>query len=783
MPILTPEERKKKILGRVAVLYGRSTRNPIERIKKDFENRYNAISASGNSAATERFLNLAEEICNQREDVARRNKNVIRQLAEIAKADAKPQSLDIAEYQRQLTPEALNLMGVGSIEDIQNYNSSIIHAAKLEQNSITQNSFSSIPGVGSVFGLHPTYRKKVELAFDQTLDAVDANAARLESLLENGRDISDAEKKELSSKRSNWSGLRTLATESAALLYAGVQQAGKGVISESKAVDSSYNEKYSKNKERFLAELMQKISADQSQYGFAMQKYLSRINSQNFDPLDALACSQMRDLILNEIEADKKIDAERIKQLNEQLEKLHDTMLTGMQKHEDESDEAWKYRVLSVFLIFTPLGAFSIGGQLFNYLDPLANIFGPIFDAHLSFSEGLSGVMTSKEFGFMGQAVDAMGIDDATQWLLDNTPFVNSACDVVDALMDSEIGQGIFAEVAPMLGSPLTLLGIAGVFTVGRAPAELDHSKGLDDSVKKHDTALKAAFDAFEKESKEGKGGNKKGSDARIEEFVNNQHELAKLTNIDLKMIEFLAKALGSGNGTLLESSKAFTGATFDCDGSGGKTLFQMFDVGKFSDSGKPGDPISAKAMIKFLSGFSEKTEKDFADPKAYEAFQVAQKELQKKANKFREGLRKEFVLLSGIDANLQSNGPTPSNIAELTRLNSATATDLQKKEAAEKLAAALKTFNQNFIFDQADRSAILNNRDVAEVAYLESLLKEKVVKKLKQDVTSAAVPSPIVRTESLTAEALHGENVFTPPLSSHHAKSLNSSASAGVTP
>jgi hypothetical protein len=769
----TIEQRKEEIFKRIPELYARKINNPIGRITKKMEGEYLKLEAAGNVKAQEEFLDLAQDIFDERENVVRHRKNVLRQMAEIAKVDNNPQEIDISQWQSQLSSGAKNLVNYGDIEAIKEYDQPIIHVRALPRNSLLQNEVKPLASkIVTSFGKsEETYRRKVEHASGETQDAVDMNLSRLEKFLEEGHDLSDDDKKKILSKTSQFRSTRGLAIDSMAAMRSVTQELGKGIISESKAIDGSYNKAYSSRKEQFLSDLLQKIRVDQSGYGAAMQRYLSRISSQSFDPLDSIATNQIQALLEEEIKQDKETAEERFKQLNEALERQHKAMLDDMQTHEDKSDELWKYRAAMIFLAFTPLGAFSIAGHVFNYLDPLINIFGPVFDGNLSFSEGLSKVMTSEQFGFMGEAADALGIDDATQFLLDNTPLVNQACDLIDVLMDNEITQGLFAEVAPLLGSPLVLIGISAAFSLSRAPEELKHNKGKDDSIKKHDKALKDAFDNFEKDLKDGfkskdkdgaelKGSDgkpitKKGADSRIQEFVKKEHELLKKSNFELKAIEFLADNIANPikRGVLRE---IFKDLKFNY-GEGNKDLFEIFDAGKFSDEGKVGNPVSLEEMIKFMTD-GKASDDQKKNPAVYKAIKEG-------ADKFREKLSERFTLIAGIDEGLARTGKASANLADILpqyhQLTSPRASTETSKEAEKLSKNSKEIIHGDFIRLRADSFSIANAQS-SEIPYLEARLRERDVDALKKSLEDTPTPSPNIVAKS--AAELGGRSVFMPP-------------------
>jgi len=532
-----------------------------------------------------------------------------------------------------------------------------------------------------------------------------------------------------------------IAKSAGAFAHYGVKQAGKGIISNSEAVDTRYSKEYNLRKEELFNDLKSRIDLNHSSASNMMRKIIAQLDASN-DLIDINSYNGIRDDILKEIAKDEAEYKKRVDKLNDDLQKANSAMLDDIQDHEDKSDEMWKYRALSMFLVLTPFGAFSIAGHVLNYLDPLAEIFGPLFDAHKSMGEGMGDVVTSDKFGFLGDTMGAMKVDVAIETIIDKTPIISQFFDAINTLTDSQIGQNVMAEAAPLLSSPLLLLGIGGSYALSRAPEELAHSKGKKDSEKKHGKALEDLFTDFGKEVTDGWVEEKsdksivkhQGSNDILKALAIKQLEQRKLGNIDSIIQKFFVENFYK------PSSKPFLKAIFGDDKLNGKTMLDLADEGKFSRNG-----------VMSLEGLKEATKK-VRDMKGY--------------NEYKESIREKFLLLSAIDPSILQNGvidlsEAPETLAQFQRLSDPASIE----ERQQKQKKAKEKFDQEFIFAEADRSKISykrNPKNDDEIAKrIEVTLKEKEIENLKKYLGTGN-PSTVIPTENLTVTKLRGTEIGT---------------------
>ncbi|MDX2083061.1 MAG: hypothetical protein SFV53_03630 [Rickettsiales bacterium] len=638
----TADERQKdfdSLKSRISGLYSRKIQDRSKLIEKNLQEQFDKFNQTAGGADAEEFLRLTKEIFDEREIAIRHKKNTIRQLAEINAVNLVPQKAGVKSFVKQEENEStrINFNPAGTLE-IKEHDSPRVYVTRPPE----------------------SYYKQVFKANNEALDFADMNIARLENMMKNGRDLLDDEKEKLRTARSEdkiTEFTKSGFSQSLAALRSITNYAGRGIWHQSNILDSNYARKYSLTKEALLQDLLNQKSLDVSSYSSVLRRIQEKIGSSN-DLIDIASCETIEKLINDEIRSDDLAYQAQIKKMDEEIQKYHDTMLSDMQEKLNKDDELWKYRALSMFLILTPIGAFSIAGHVFSYIDPLTEIFGPLFGEG-SIGEGMGKAVTSDAFGPFGTVMAGMKIDVAVQAIFDNTPILNSLCDTVNCITDSQIGQNLMVAGSPLLGSPLLLLGIAATYPITSAPEELKNSRETKQLEKKHSKILEDSLPKFYKEIKQ-------NQETEAKRFVEKKFEIQKKANLDAKLAEFFENYLQD------YSVKPIMLKFFGDQQLNGKNIFDL-DV-----NGKNFTDLSAAEIIKFLN----------------------------ENESFKKQLTERFLLLAAIDSSLINKGEIDlakaagnQQIAEFDRLSD-NSNDEIKKEKAKKIADCSKDFNDNFIIN-----------------------------------------------------------------------------------
>lgn len=712
-PHLTdPQKTFDDLMGRVEGLYGAKEYDRSPKIKEGLEKHFKAVA--GNASVAENFLDLIKDIFDERYVAVVQRKNVLRQLGEIDAVRLEPEKASAKAFLNQ----RYEIDSGATLEQIKNYDESVMRLSK--------------PSL--------TYRRNVMFAGMETQDKIEMNLERLRIAMETGYDISQEQKEKMGNSRSHNREFKEGVARAAGVIHSTLQQLGKGIISETQAVDSRYNTEYCLKKEDLMRELKSKMSFNRSNYSNLMSKLQSKIEASN-DLLDIASYDQMKNLLLEEIKKDEEEYKKRIDKFEKDVGEAHQQMLGDLQKHEDKTDEMWKYRLLSVFLVFTPLGAFSIAGHVFNYLDPLVKIFGPIFEANKSIGEGFGESITSKQFGFLGQLMDKMEIDKAVTAIIDKTPIVGQLTDALNTITDSQMAQQMMVEISPLQGSPLLLLGIGGTYALSRAPEELAHSRNKngtdfgnissilpeflggknsrrDGFIDKHDKILDETFKGLHSDIAKGWEGKKDddskekhaGTESLLGNVVNKRYDILKQADIDVRMCKFFCNNFY--NPKAEQSLKSIS-----------QDLFDACFAGEFLD--KKGN-LSAEEMVRYLN------------PRAGD---VNYETIKADRIKLKDGARQNFLLLAGIDNEVIESGvlsKDPNTIAlEIEKIQK----PHKKTELEMKVAEVKEKFGHQFFFAEAQKMGIPCAKDKSGAERTESVLKKNSLADLKAQLAGAEVP------------------------------------------
>lgn len=676
----TPQERFDALIDQVADLYGTAKFDRTADITRSLQERFE-IAEKGHDA--EAFVSLVSDIFDERKEAMRDCSITARRIVEM---DAPLEKASVKAY-------------IGQKRDL---------TTKKQDEKI-------------VYLARPSLADRQEAMFDgmKARDKLSMNRERLESVMENGIDLEEPVKEKLRGATSKNAAYKEVIGRAAGVIHKGVSQVGKGIYSSTDAADLQYVDEYNNQRMMLAAQLRSRIDANRSNYSELMQKIMGKLDSST-DPLDIASYNKMKDLLMEEIKKDEEEYKKRLDKFDADTKDLAKDMMSDMQGHADTSDERWKHRAMSLFLVFTPLGAFSIMGHVFNYLDPLAEIFGPLFEANKSLGEGFGDVITNeKYFGFLGELMDKMEIDKAVEGVF-KLPIIEQFSDLVEVLKDSEIGKNMMAELAPTISgsAPLVLGGIAATMALGQVAPELNHSKALTASKEKHLKALKDTFKAVESDI--AKGWEKKNSNGTIEkhagtnslikDFVDKKYQALQEGNIDTRMCQFFLDNMGQrGMSPLL--NKAFKG------------FVDHFKDGKFDD--KTGTP-NLDSMLEFLKG--DKASRADMDKLKAEA-------------------RGNFLLLGAIDGGVINNGIRTKPADEIEKEFDMFSDPSRKAAKATHQKAAKEKFDQNFYFDIARaRNMAGYTLDKEGAAKIADIVKKEEVESLKKDLTDVKHLPPSTR-------------------------------------
>lgn len=135
-----------------------------------------------------------------------------------------------------------------------------------------------------------------------------------------------------------------------------------------------------------------------------------------------------------------------------------------------KEEDMWKYKALQVLAIATPLGLFSA----FNYLDFMANIFGPMF-GNAGLATGIAEAGT--HIPILGKVFEFFRGDDAIKLVLD-LPILKDVLEVGTDILQIDAVQAVGGEVAPVaINSEILMSMAAAGLIISRLPEDIDRQK------------------------------------------------------------------------------------------------------------------------------------------------------------------------------------------------------------------------------------------------------------------------------------------------------------------
>lgn len=167
----------------------------------------------------------------------------------------------------------------------------------------------------------------------------------------------------------------------------------------------------------------------------------------------------------------QRMNEEEAKKLSDAIDTLNQEMFSKAKDLAEESDDMVKWRIFQIVLIASPFG-------LWNFMMPIANIFGPLFSATGTFGEGMASIVTSDVWGPFGQLAGYVEMDTVIQFIFDKVPLISDLGAFLKDIIAAGPTQELFGLMGPtMTGDPMIPLLIAAGFSLSRAKTEIEHSE------------------------------------------------------------------------------------------------------------------------------------------------------------------------------------------------------------------------------------------------------------------------------------------------------------------
>ncbi len=670
------QQKKNGQLYKISELY---QKEHIDLIKEKLRNNFIKIcggddegeSSEKNKNDIEDQLKIAKEIFDERSDNVRCWRNVKRQEYEIRRFELKPGQVELDNLMTQMADNmpfvnegGAKTDGSGGVPE---------HGYDYGEAAVGNNAYSFIGGIQDEIDrvkyrdyplVHTSMPPKSyrNIVFDtriSVLDDIKINDNRLKVFLEEGRkDLTPQERADIKTRSEIWHRASNLAESLGDSVHKLTEWAGRGVLSSSKASDSKIYKDFLTRRNELISSMLWKAGPN-AQDGSFYLKVLNKVNSalaESDDIMDQATFQKMQKLITDEIKVEDTVVKAELDAFNKKLNDMNDSMLNGLQKHVDEDDRLWKYRCLQLFLLLTPLGAFSIAGQVFSYIDPLMELIGPLFDAGKTLGEGLGDMASSDVLGPLGKIAQAFRIDDGIELFFEKAPIVSDLCEIFDFATDNDLVQNALGAASPLQFSPIALLAPAGLYSFFRADAEITQYKKVLAYQESQQKVLEEIFKDFE-------NGSHAELEKRVKKFSNKRMATLKEANLDAKLVSFVSDPANADKLNELFDELKFnikddSGNTVEC------SMLEIHNKKKFFEIlDDVNSDAKTEALNRFLL-FSAIQDSNKSDKENFEAFHRERSDPEKKelCDESIKKLNDEFIINSAIKLNLT----TPEKLQEI---------------------------------------------------------------------------------------------------------------------
>ncbi len=744
---ITDEARNQKRNGQLYKIPELYQKEYIDLIKEKLRDNFikicgddKAESNAAHAIAIKEQLEIAKKIFDERSDNIRCWKNVKRQEYEIRRFELKPGQVKLGNLMTQMADNmpfvnedgnyASNRNGVAS-HNI--YGGDEVAVGVSPYSFIGGSKFRIESEIDRVKYrdnalIHTSMPPKAyrNIVFDtrvSVLDDIKINDNRLKVFLEEGRgDLTPEERAGIKTRNKTWNRVSNNFEEFGETIHQITEWAGRGVLSSSKASDSVTYKDFLTRRNELISNMLWKAGPNAQDSSFYL-KVLNKVNSAlagSDDIMDQATFQKMQKLITDEIKVEDTAVKAELDAFNKKLNDMNDSMLAGLQEHVDEDDRLWKYRCLQIFLLLTPIGAFSIAGQVFSYIDPFMELIGPLFDAGKTLGEGLGDMASSDVLGPFGKIAEAFRIDDGIQLFFDKTPIVSNLCEIFDFLTDNDLVQNALGAASPLQFSPIALLAPAVLYSFFRADAEITQYQKISTYQESQQKALEEIFKTFEKGrksgfEKDGKGniviatkdfkyGQHAGLEERVNKFSAKRMATLKEANLDAKLVSFVSDSANADKLAELFDGLQFKIKDVGCnienypmskilENGGEKKFFEILhDVN--SDAKK-------EALDRFLLfSATQDSTKSFAENLTVFRQERSDADKKKLCDKSIKDLNDEFINESAIKLNLT----TSKKLQEIYKEKEDQGIDQSKvkTQISELLEKQLLDIDTKYLFDLA---------------------------------------------------------------------------------
>ncbi len=494
----------------------------------------------------EQLLEDSRKHFTKRKEALKHYINVMRQKKEIEEYELNPGKIDVLKAQAQMLdrlPLESNVayrddrwfpLYQGNGEPNESHLASIIGGTEASRKAIIERDTP-------IIWTTPPSKLRRNAVFDAVVDVKDeltrADLALKVFFEEGQRSLTEEEIKKHTSRSRIAHAVSNLMEGAAVGAVTTFKKLSRGIASHSQASEDDRYKKFLAARNEMLARMLWKIGPNPESHA-AYLKALKLINDElagSSDYMDQATFAKMQNLIADAIKQEGAANEAEVKAFQDKLNDINNEMLEELQKHVNKEDEMWKYRVLQVFLLATPFGAFS-AFNFFDYTGPIANLLAPLFSSSHTLGHGLGEIATSKLLDPFGLG-KMIGVDKAIEWGMENIPVIKQLGQLFDFVTDNEIFQTVGGAAASVLvESPLTQVAIAAAYSGSRLKPELEHHIEQKKTTEEKKKELEAVGEEFSTKQKE-------NIEARARSFSDKRFNIQEQAHKEAKLAEFIAQA------------------------------------------------------------------------------------------------------------------------------------------------------------------------------------------------------------------------------------------------
>ena len=456
-------------------------------------------------------MKIAQEVLLERLDLMQRRRNVDSHSKELRRLEAEPGKSDVGVLAEQFNQQLLREPKLSRVERWKEKKHGYGGVPGDRSNALVGGSKITIEEIQTSRVLKHTGGMPNHLLLRNVANAsadleakIKANNARLETLINSGKDLSLKKRKRIVKKQSGIQRgtLGNLGASFAEAFNNVSRSVGAGFWHDPDLKDAAQDSRVKKlleERNRLVAGLVRRLDPKASNYKNTLESIQNLLASSG-DLLDQQSFEAIQNLIKRKIEDYNKEHESNIKAFNDRDSSSSEAMIAAAKDLKMSEANTNKYRVLLLVLtLATPFGALIGGAGLFNYIDIISDLLGPIFDGSTSFGDGIAKIVTNEHFGPLAKFAKLIHLDEGIAGVF-KIPGISGVDNILTTVIQSTVMQETLNTLAPFGSSPILPIAILGLYSFFHADREREQWSKSREFVRSQKASIKERFGSFSKE-------------------------------------------------------------------------------------------------------------------------------------------------------------------------------------------------------------------------------------------------------------------------------------------